>query len=227
MKLSREKKFWLLQHLGLPLALGFYKSMSLTWRLDKGVGAYQKMILSSERPIVLTYHGDLLSLIPFTKGFFDQGRPVAILSSPSRDGRIGREVIRRLGARSVVGSSSSRSEGGALEMTREISSGSVGFITLDGPRGPRTAVKTGTMRLVRLTKARVYLAASTASAAKVFGSWDRMYLPKPFSQIRVLVEEFELVEGEDDADMAKRLRAQLVAMHEQLGSPLLDGTESP
>lgn len=225
LRLSREKKFWLLQHLGLPVALGIYRMVSLTWKLDPRAEDYKKTILSTDRAMVLTYHGDLLALLPFAHDFMNRGRQVAVLASPSRDGRIGIEVIHRLGARAVVGSTSSRAEASAREMTKELARGSIAFITTDGPRGPRGSVRLGTLRMARLTGARIFLAAASSGSAKVFGSWDRIFLPKPFTRITVEVEPFEFEENESDEEAVKRLHRKIMSMHEALNSPLLDGTE--
>jgi hypothetical protein len=58
----------------------------------------------------------------------------------------------------------------------------IGF-TLDGPRGPRRAAKSGVAILAARTQVPILPNAFAASAAWRLRSWDRFVVPKPFSRI--------------------------------------------
>ncbi len=62
-------------------------------------------------------------------------------------------------------------------------------ITPDGPRGPRRVVQDGVAYLA--SRSRIPLVAMGVASDNPWraGSWDRMALPKPFSQARIVLSE--------------------------------------
>jgi lysophospholipid acyltransferase (LPLAT)-like uncharacterized protein len=226
--LPRKQRFFIIQHLLLPLAFLVSRVLNATYRIEKEEWDKLLALYEHERLLVGTCHGNLLALIPLTRRMVATGRPLTVLASPSRDGRIGEAVLRRLGARSVSGSSASRAIAGAAEFARSVQAGEVGFLTLDGPRGPRFTPKPGGPRIAQMAGARFHIIAVNASRSKVFASWDRMFLPLPFARLSVDVREFSFIDGEEEAALLDRLAAELRTQCREIGSPIyLPGKDGP
>lgn len=112
-------------------------------------------------------------------------RPTYGLVSASRDGAWLAAFLNLAGLRSVRGSSSRRGREAMGELAARLAEGSDVAITPDGPRGPLYSFKPGAAILVRRGRARVMLLGSTFSSASRLNSWDRFYLPRPFSTVRI------------------------------------------
>jgi lysophospholipid acyltransferase (LPLAT)-like uncharacterized protein len=109
--------------------------------------------------------------------------PTTILSSLSKDGRLGASVGRAFGFLVANGSSSKNGAAGALELIKHLGRGCNIFLTPDGPRGPYHVAKPGATTLASLANLPVIPCAANASRAKNFASWDAMQMPLPFSRI--------------------------------------------
>lgn len=106
-----------------------------------------------------------------------------IMVSRSEDGELIAQVIHRQGHEPVRGSSR---KGGAAAMDRmvEIMGREVrtAVIIPDGPQGPRFIVRPGAVTLAQRTGYPIVPITYSARHAKVFNSWDRFMLPRPFTE---------------------------------------------
>lgn len=107
------------------------------------------------------------------------------LTSYSYDGELAARVSGHFGIPALRGSSS---RGGlkalrAMERALNIVPGVI--ITLDGPRGPRRVAHPGAAILAVRTGTPVITLAVAAQRAWRLGSWDRSWVPMPFSKILV------------------------------------------
>lgn len=109
----------------------------------------------------------------------------SILSSPSRDGRLGGAVGKAFGFGVAFGSSSKRGAEGARALVKILQDGGNIFLTPDGPKGPACIAKPGATSVAELAGVPVVPCAGEASRAITFGSWDKLQLPLPFSTISV------------------------------------------
>jgi lysophospholipid acyltransferase (LPLAT)-like uncharacterized protein len=113
-------------------------------------------------------------------------RPVAVLSSLSRDGRLQARILGALGFEVVSGSSSRGGAAGLKALVTSVARGADAAFAVDGPRGPLHRVKPGALALARRTGARLVPITSRASRAWVFArAWDRYLLPKPFAEVTI------------------------------------------
>ncbi len=84
-------------------------------------------------------------------------------------------------------------------------------ITPDGPRGPIYELKPGAVIVPRRTGAPLLLVGAEFSSAWRLKSWDRFYVPRPFSRVRMRCEIISAAQLADrDAGLAllhERLRA--------------------
>ena len=137
---------------------------------------------------------------------------MVVLISRSRDGTLGTEVGRLLGAE-VARGSTSRGGGPALrQLVRALAGGRTVLVIPDGPRGPAGELKPGVVALAELGRAPVVPLAMAVDRGWRLRSWDRMVVPKPFARLRVLVGEERRLSGLDGArreDARRELQAEL------------------
>jgi lysophospholipid acyltransferase (LPLAT)-like uncharacterized protein len=150
------------------LAWLLYRPLSLTWRVACHEPESMRAALREHEPFVLAHwHGDELA-------------------SPSKDGRIMATVLRLMGARIVVGSSSRGGAAGLKGLIRIVREGFNCSFAVDGPRGPIYKLKPGVLEASRLLDCPIYYASVSCDRAfHLHRAWNRAYLPKPFARIEV------------------------------------------
>lgn len=133
--------------------------------------------------LVAFWHGDQLPLIG--------QRPAGPLVAPvslSADGRLQARILARLGIASVAGSSSRGGAAALRGLWRAVRGGSVALMAVDGPRGPRGAVKPGVIFLARRAGLPIWpVGVAVARGHRLRRAWDRYLLPCPFTRAVVLV----------------------------------------
>jgi lysophospholipid acyltransferase (LPLAT)-like uncharacterized protein len=216
----RRARFWLLEHVMLPLAILPLRLLIATWRIRGPEADAVDAVTRSPRVVFITFHGMLLHLLAFSNMQRTFGRPFVVLLSPSLDGRLLAATLRRFGIQHVRGTSGSRGVAGAAEFIRRVQHGAIGIIAADGPNGPCAVAKPGTIRLARAAEARIGLAVTWASRGAHLGSWDRAHLPLPFARVEA---SLRLLPPHTD-DMPQAVVATqnaLVSAARAIGSPVL------
>lgn len=141
-------------------------------------------------------------------------KPMYALVSPSQDGAWLTAFFSLIGLRAVRGSSHSLGREAATALVGVLRAGCDVGITPDGPRGPRYEFKPGALIVARRTKTPLLLiGADFESAWRLNQAWDRFYLPKPFSRVRMrcrLVTATELAERDG---AAASLQARLIELN--------------
>lgn len=142
---------------------------------------------------------------------YRQGRPAYALVSASQDGAWLSAFFSLAGLRTVRGSSSRLGREAANALVGVLRAGLDVGITPDGPRGPRYDFKPGALIVARRTGASLLLVGAEFESAWQLRSWDRFYLPRPFSRVIMrctLVPASALGERESAAvTVAGQLRA--------------------
>lgn len=129
------------------------------------------------------WHRSLLSI-----AYHFRKRKIAILISPSFDGELITQTIRRVGYTPVRGSSSRGGASGLLGMQSALA-GSAGAacnyaaFTADGPRGPVYVAKAGGVKLAQQVGGGVGIFYAAPQRAWMLRSWDGFLVPKPFSTV--------------------------------------------
>ena len=113
------------------------------------------------------------------------------LISASGDGAWLTAFLSFAGLKAIRGSSSYRAVTATRELVNQITSGNDIAITPDGPRGPRYQFKPGAALVARQAKSPVLLITGKFHNAWRIKSWDRFYLPKPFSVVEFQCRYFE------------------------------------
>ena len=147
-------------------------------------------------------------------------RPLYALISASKDGAWLEAFFSMVGGlRATRGSSSRLGREAATALVEVQREGHDIGITPDGPRGPCYDFKPGAVIVPRRTGAPLLLVGGDYTASWRLRSWDRFYLPMPFSRVRVqcvLVENSELKER--DAAVAL-IRARLLELNPDRDRP--------
>jgi len=112
-------------------------------------------------------------------------RDVYGLVSTSRDGAWLEAFFSLAGIRSVRGSSHKRGREAAHGLIEALKAGHDVGITPDGPRGPIYQFKPGGLVIAQRAGVPMVLLGSAYESAWQVPSWDKFYLPHPFSRVRV------------------------------------------
>ena len=135
---------------------------------------------------------------------YRQGKTLHALVSASKDGAWLAAFFDIIGIKCVRGSSSFNARESLGLLVNAIKQGHDIGITPDGPRGPMYDFKGGGMIAARRARATVLLFGAEFERAWRLRSWDRFYIPRPFSRVRV---HCRLVPPEELASRAVSLEA--------------------
>ena len=171
--------------------------------------AYSK----KDEPVAMVLWHNRLFLSAEIVRRFRGGRPAYALVSASQDGAWLTAFFSLAGLRTVRGSSSRLGREAANALVETLRLGHDIGVTPDGPRGPCYDVKPGAVIVARRTRAPMLLIGGQFSSAWRLRSWDRFYLPKPFSRVRMRCEVVTADQLADrDAGIAM-LRERLLALN--------------
>lgn len=204
----------------LPLGW-FVRLWGSTLRFEGEPTTFSNLQKVNEPVAFVLWHNRLFVVAEIYRRF-RHGRPLYALVSASKDGAWLDAFFSLVGIRCIRGSSSRLGREAVTAMVNVMKEGNDIGITPDGPRGPRYDFKAGGLIVARRAHAPILLLGAEFSHAWQFKSWDRFYLPLPFSKIRVTCD---LVPAEDLADRdesAVRLKERLLAI-----SPDQEDTAAP
>lgn len=178
-----------------------------TVRVRVGEGAeHLDRLAASDEPVIFAFWHNRMVICGewIQRRMIRERRPVALLTSLSRDGELAARMARMRGYQIIRGSTSRGGLGSLRRLYRAIRAGSSAATAPDGPRGPAQAVQLGTLVLARLAGAPIVPMAYAASRAWRLRSWDRLVVPKPFSRAVLTVGEPIPVAAElDDDELAE------------------------
>ncbi|MES0370727.1 MAG: lysophospholipid acyltransferase family protein [Mariprofundaceae bacterium] len=155
-----------------------------------------------KRPhLLVLWHARLL-MIPYLNRNWNWNGIVMI--SEHRDGELIAEAARLMGVDSARGSSTRGGARAFLEMVRLARGGRSLALTSDGPKGPREVVQPGTALLAKKSGLPIRAVCYAAKRQWRVNSWDRFYIPKPFSKgVFVLSDEVYADSGDDQVDLER------------------------
>ncbi len=163
---------------------------TLRWRVGAG-GEHLDRVAASERPVIFAFWHNRLVVCGewIQRHLISARRPVALLTSLSRDGELAARMSGIRGYRSIRGSSSRGGLASLRAMQRAVRSGASVATAPDGPRGPSQVAQPGAVMLAKLTGAPIVPVAYAASRTWRLRSWDRLVVPRPFSRVVVTAGE--------------------------------------
>lgn len=175
-----------------------------------------KHYTTNDEPVAIVLWHNRLFLAAEIVRRFRVGRPAYALVSASQDGAWLTAFFALAGMRTVRGSSSRLGREAATALVDVLRAGHDVGITPDGPRGPCYELKPGGVIVARRTRAPVLLVGGEFTSAWRLRSWDRFYVPKPFSHVRMRCEVL-LPEQLADRDAGIALmRERLLALNPDL-----------
>ncbi len=168
------------------IILGFYRLVFSTWRVQ--LIEAPGVIKAREQKIPITFahwHGDELAMI-WLLNYFN----CCVMTSTSKDGQLMDSVLRLMGIETSRGSSTRGGVSALKGILRIHKRGHNVSIAVDGPKGPYHKPKPGIFEVSKLTKTQIVPAAAACSHAFVFKrSWNKAYLPLPFTRIVLIFAE--------------------------------------
>ena len=205
--------------LGYPLinALGH----TLRWRVE-GMQHYDAIVASGRQPVMAFWHGRIL---PAT--FYFRRRGIVVITSENFDGEWIARIIERFGYATARGSSTRGGRKAMVRLVRAMKAGKPTGFTLDGPRGPARVAQPGAVWLAGATGNPILPFHLEAAHAWTLGSWDRTQIPKPMTEVALVIGEPIDVPPDATEDMRettrRTLEQRLAALEERARALVLSG----
>ena len=144
--------------------------------------------LRAGEPVIVALWHQRLMMSPY---LFDASLgKICTLTSGARAGRLAGQVQARFGFGTIAMSSNKRHVALSREVLGRMRDGwSVGIAT-DGPRGPARIASTVPLVWARSSGARVFVVAFSANRVIEVATWDRMWLPAPWTRGVLMCREW-------------------------------------
>jgi lysophospholipid acyltransferase (LPLAT)-like uncharacterized protein len=193
---SRSKRLQatVISAIGYPViaALG----STFRWR-QEGVENLEAVRRSGRQPIMAFWHGRIL---PATVYFRRRG--IVVITSENFDGEWIAGIIERFGYGTARGSTSRGAVKALVQLKRDMAAGKSAAFTLDGPRGPTNVAQPGAVWLAKATGNPIIPFHIESDRHWTANSWDHTQIPKPWSNVAIVIgEPLEVPPGADDAAM--------------------------
>jgi len=203
------------RRLVLWMLASFVRAWGRTLRFEVDPGTYA-MLTKSDEPVAIVLWHNRLFLSPEMFRRYRSRRRLYGLVSASRDGAWLAALYRMIGMHPVRGSSNKFGREAARALIEVMQNGSDVGITPDGPRGPMYVVEPGVLVVTRRSNAPLVLFGAEFTRAWRLKSWDRFYIPWPFS--RVIMHSAVLPPKNADGSKldADQVRAALLAVNPDL-----------
>lgn len=175
------------QRVLLALLALFMRLWGRTLRYHWGTDVQSMMDGETSPAVVIFWHNRLFAGTIYYLRYFRKRR-LATLISASKDGAWLAGFVEKLGVRPVRGSRFNR---GAQAVRDMITANKEGFdigVSPDGSRGPLYDMKPGALKVALKTGAPIILLSLNHTGAWRLKSWDRFYIPHPFSKVEVRMD---------------------------------------
>ncbi len=193
----------------------FVRVWGRTLRFEADEETYSRLTRSDEPAAIVLWHNRLfLSAEMFRR--YRSVRRVYGLVSASKDGAWLAAFYRLIGIQPVRGSSSKFGREAARALIEVMRQGHDIGITPDGPRGPKYVVEPGVLIVTRRNHARLILFGAEFSHAWRLKSWDRFYVPWPFTRIRMRCTVLPEKKPDGTKFSADEVQAALLAINPDL-----------
>jgi len=183
------------------LAANYIRFVYLTSRWRIVGGDIPKRFWDQDKMFLLCFWHGRLMMMPYC---WDMSKPVHMMISMHRDGRLLSDTVAHLGIKTIVGSTSKGGAAALRTMVKTVKAGDYVGLTPDGPRGPRMRAQEGIITIARLAKVPIIPIGYASSRSKVFGSWDRFVAALPFGRgVFVWGEPIEVPHTTDKNELEK------------------------
>lgn len=189
--------------------LGGWLIRLLGMTLRREVAGPVERIKASSVPVIHVLWHNRIMVSPYLWRKMYPKRKVVVLTSASKDGAALAAAVKVFKVGAVHGSSSRRGAAALVALRRAAKEGKDLVITPDGPRGPRYRLQPGVVKLAQTTGLPVVVMRVEYRAYWCLKSWDRFQIPKPFSKVRVTLEEPRNLPREMDEEEFEKARISL------------------
>lgn len=198
------------------VALWFAAMLLRTWartlRMEADAETLKRLTFSDTPAAIVIWHNRLFLSVEIFRRYRTR-RPVCGLVSASKDGAWLAAFYRMIGLHPVRGSSNNLGREAAKLLIERMRAGSDFGITPDGPRGPMYVVEPGVLVVTRRLNAPMILVGAEFGPARRLKSWDRFYVPAPFSRVRMRAEILPSVQPDGRKTTADDVRAALLRLN--------------
>ncbi|MHB8090299.1 MAG: lysophospholipid acyltransferase family protein [Syntrophales bacterium] len=178
----------------------FIRLYSATLQLNiENESPWQEYLEQGGRVLLCAWHQQFFGAIRHFQNY--RNLKPGLMISKSKDGEIIAGVARRSGWEPVRGSSSRGGREAMKEIVNKLKETGLAAHIVDGPQGPAGVVKNGLIAIAQYADAVIVPFYVFADRAWHFNSWDRFFLPKPFSRVTIRFDEMiRLTTTENEAD---------------------------
>jgi lysophospholipid acyltransferase (LPLAT)-like uncharacterized protein len=148
-------------------------------------------IAPPESPQIIVFWHNCLSMVPAIKAKYWKKSPLNSLVSASGDGAWLVAFFKILGLKSIRGSQNFRGAQALKELIKVVRREEIIGITPDGSKGPPYIFKPGVAAVAKTCKCPIVLYGFEFSSAWRLKSWDRFFLPKPFSKVTLKIDKID------------------------------------
>lgn len=160
----------------LPVLMQFsYKTTKWTVIGEDIPDSYHK----SGKPFIVCLWHDRLMLAPCV---WKWEKPLHVLASSHRDGRLIANVVKKFSMPVVYGSTGKDGMAAAKSLIKLVRSGEYIAVIPDGPRGPRHKLAPGAIAISRLSKADILVYSFVVKRFTRLNSWDKFIISWPFNR---------------------------------------------
>lgn len=189
--------------------LGGWLIRLLGMTLRREVVGPAERINDSDGPVIHVLWHNRIMVSPYLWRKMYPKREVVVLTSASKDGAALAAAVRVFRVGAVHGSSSRRGAAALVALRRAAQAGKDLVVTPDGPRGPRYHLQPGVVKLAQTTGLPVVVMRIEHQSHWTLKSWDRFQIPKPFSKVRVVLEEPKVFPREMNEEEFEEARLSL------------------
>ncbi len=199
----------------LWLAALLVRTWGRTLRFQVDPKTYALLTYSDEPAAVVLWHNRLFLSAEFFRRYRFKRRVYGLVSA-SKDGAWLAAFYRMIGIYPVRGSSSNFGREAGKALIEVMRSGHDVGITPDGPRGPLYTVEPGVLVVTRRNHAPMVLLGGEFTRAWRLKSWDRFYIPWPFSRIIMHAAVLPAKKADGTKLSAEEVRDALLAVNPDL-----------
>ena len=195
------------------LGAGYIRLVYATSRWRVIGDAAPQRFWDDKKPFILAFwHGRLL-MMPYC---WPRTKPIYMLTSQHRDGRIISDTVGYFGIHTIAGSTTRGGAAAVRTMLRRLAEGTCVGITPDGPHGPRMRAGDGFINIARLSGVPIIPATYAVNRRRLLNSWDRFIVAHPFSRGVILWGDPIVIERDQDVEAArKQIEDSLTALCDQ------------
>jgi len=165
-------------------------------------------------PFVLGYWHSRILMLPYAF----RGWNGSLLISEHRDGSYIADAAKLMGFPSTRGSSTRGGARALLSLIRIAKEGRPVAVTPDGPKGPVEEMKMGVIQLAKKSGLPFRAACYATKRHWRANSWDRFYVPKPFTRGVFVISDEIYPDSDDDQMNLDRFQALMDETQKQADS---------